>query len=364
MQLPPIKLDYLELMTDSTGVFQHAKYCIPKRNEGYTTDDNARALIVCTRYHRLQDDPRTVPLANVYLAFLNHMQKPEGNFHNYLSYERVYMDVDGSEDCLGRSLWACGCTINSILPRYMKLVAKEIFDKALPCVWKSTSLRLLAFSILGLSQYYRAYRVDDLKDSIERLANSLCETYNDQSKYDWRWFEPYLTYDNSRLPQALFEAYSITRNGRYLDVAKESTSFLLNTQMVDGNFMPIGNNGWYKRNGKRALYDQQPLEASAMVDTAVDAYFATHDESYLWVARTVFQWYLGKNSQKLMLYDPETAGCFDGITHNSVNMNQGAESSISYLLARLKLEELNIRAQGGEKPRDSSTALQINCFER
>lgn len=351
-------------MTDYTGVFQHAKYCIPKRNEGYTTDDNARALIVCTRYHRLQNDPRTVPLANIYLAFLNHMQKPEGNFHNYLSYERAYLDVDGSEDCIGRSLWACGCTINSTLPKYMKLVAKEIFDKALTWTWKSTSLRLFSFTILGLSQYYHAYPVDDLKVSIEKIANSLCENYKDQAKIDWHWFEPYLTYDNTRLPQALFEAYSILGNQRYLDVAKESMRFLLNTQMVNDNFMPIGNDGWYKRKGKRAFYDQQPLEAAAMVDAAVDAYYATREESYMSIARTVFQWYLGKNSQKIMVYDPETAGCFDGITNDSVNMNQGAESSISYLLARLKLEEWNMRAQSEETPRDSSKAFQIDDYER
>lgn len=265
---------------------------------------------------------------------------------------------------MGRALWACGCTINSSLPKYMKLVAKEIFDKALAWTWKSTSLRLFSFTILGLSQYYRAYPADELKASISKLADSLCDNYRDQAKIDWHWFEPYLTYDNTRLPQALFEAYSATGNKRYLDTAKESMSFLLSTQMVDGNFMPIGNDGWYKRNGKRAFYDQQPLEAAAMVEAAVDAYYATHDGSYLPVARTVFEWYLGKNSQKVMVYDPETAGCFDGITQESVNMNQGAESSISYLLARLKLEELSVEPQSEGSSSYPSKAFQIDGFER
>ena len=340
IQLPPIKIDYLKTLTDDTGVFQHAKYCIPKRNEGYTTDDNARALIVCARYHRLKNDPRMEALANVYLAFLNHMQKPDGNFHNYLSYERSFLDVDGSEDCMGRALWGCGCTINSTLPKYMKMVAKDIFDRELPWVWKSTSLRFYALTILGLSQYYRAQQDNDLKVNVEKLADSFIQHYQDEVKDDWCWFEPHLTYDNARLPQALFVAYTIVGKQKYLDVAKESMDFLLKTQMVNDAFVPIGNDGWYKRGEKRAFYDQQPLEAAAMVEAAVDAFYATKDKGYVQVANTTFEWFLGRNSRKVLVYNPETGGCFDGIAPEEVNMNQGAESSISYLLARLKLEDL------------------------
>ena len=340
IHLPPIKLDYLETLTDDTGVFQHAKFCVPKRNEGYTTDDNARALIVCTMYHRLKKEPVIEALANVYLAFLNHMQKPDGNFHNYLSYERTFQDIDGSEDCMGRALWSCGCAINSTLPKDMEMVAKDIFDKGLPWVWKSTSLRCYASTILGLSQYYQASQDKDLKESIEKLADSLIQHYQDEGKDDWHWFEPYLTYDNARLPQALFEAYSTVGKQKYLDVAKESMDFLLKTQMINDVFVPIGNDGWYKRGEKRAIYDQQPLEAAAMVEAAVDAFYATKDKNYLQIANTAFEWFLGRNSRKIQMYNPETAGCFDGLAPEKVNMNQGAESSISYLLARLKLEEL------------------------
>ena len=342
IRLPPLKIDYLRSFTDDTGVFQHAKYCIPRRNEGYTTDDNARALIACIRYHRLKNDPEMKTLANVYLAFLNHMQKPDGNFHNYLGYERSFLDVDGSEDCMGRTLWSCGCTINSALPKDMRLVAKDIFDRGLPWVWKTTALRVYAFTIMGLSQYFQAIPDNNLKVSTEKLADNLVQHFQDEVKDDWHWFEPHLTYDNARLPQALFIAYRMVGNQKYLDVAKESMEFLLKTQMVDDVFVPIGNDGWYKRGGNRAFYDQQPLEAAAMVEAAVDAYFASKEKCYVQVANKVFGWFLGRNSEKLMVYNLETTGCFDGLHADRVNMNQGAESSISYLLARLRLEELKV----------------------
>jgi len=349
IRLPPLKIDYLLSFTDDTGVFQHAKFCVPKRNEGYTTDDNARALIACIRFHRLKNDPKMKSLANVYLAFLNHMQKPDGNFHNYLGYERRFLDVDGSEDCLGRTLWSCGCAVNSALSKDMKLVAKDIFDRGLPWVWKTTGLRVYAFAIMGLYQYFQAIPDNNLKVSTENLADNLLKQYHDEVKEDWQWFEPHLTYDNARLTQALFTAYRMVGNQKYLSVAKESMEFLLKTQIVKGVFVPIGNDGWYKRGGKRALHDQQPLEASGMVETAIDAFYATKNRNYLKVADVIFEWFLGRNMENAMLYNPETGGCFDGLCRNSVNMNQGGESSISYLLARLKLEELKIDQQKSGK---------------
>ena len=339
-RLPAIKIAYLESLTDDTGVFQHAKYSVPRRNEGYTTDDNARALIVCARHHCLKKNSRVARLANVYLAFLHYMQKPEGSFHNYLSYERGYLDVDGSDDSLGRALWSFGCVMNSNLPNDLRLVSKDIFDKGLPFVWKSTSLRCYAHTILGLCEYYRAYPDNNLKLSIEKLADNLIEQYQFETRDDWHWFEQHLTYDNARLPEALFEAYAIVDKQRYLDVAKASMAFQTNTQMVNGKFVPIGNNGWYKRGGERAFYDQQPLEACAMAEASIDAFYATKDKNYLKIADTAFQWFLGKNTNKAMMYNPVTSGCFDGITPGKINLNQGAESSISYLMARLKLEEV------------------------
>ncbi len=271
------------------------------------------------------------------------MQKPDGNFHNYLSYERTFLDVDGSEDCMGRTLWSCGAALNSTLPEGMKMVAKDIFDRCIPAVWKTTSLRFCSETMIGLAEYYQAIPDSNLKVNAEKLAESFLQRYQDETKDDWRWFEPHLTYDNARLSQGLFVAYSLLGKQQYLDVAVESMDFLLETLMIDGVFVPIGNDGWYKRGEKRAYYDQQPLEATAMVEAAVDAYYATSDSRYVDVAEKAFGWFLGENSRKIMMYNPESTGCFDGLAADKVNMNQGAESSISYLLARLKLEELKRR---------------------
>ena len=341
IHLPPLRFDYLKAITDDTGILQHAKYSIPKRSEGYTTDDNARALIAAIKYYQLKKDAQMKDMANTYLAFINYMQKPDGNFHNYLSYGRAFMDVDGSEECVGRTLWACGCTINSGLPRDTRLAAKEIFDKGLPWVWKSISLRFYASAILGLKEYYQTLPENNLKNDIEKLADSFVKSFNDETKDNWQWFEPFLTYDNGRLPQALFAAYSIVKKPEYLQTAKKSMNFLLETQIIDGIYMPIGNDGWYKRGENRAFYDQQPLEATAMVEAAIDAYCATKEKQYFKAAKAAFGWFLGQNSRGVMIYNPETAGCYDGLSTEEVNRNQGAESSICYLLARIKLEEAN-----------------------
>jgi hypothetical protein len=297
-------------------------------------------LIACTLYHRLKKDVRIERLANIYLSFLNYMQKPDGAFHNYLSYDRRFLDDDGSADCIGRALWGCGCAINSTLSLEMQMVSKDIFDRGLPCISKISSPRCYAFAILGLYQYYQSSQDLNLKIIIEKFANNLVQHYQDEARDNWHWFEPQLTYDNARLPQSLFEAYVILGNSRYLDVAKESIDFLLKIQMINEKFVPIGNNGWYKRGAVRPFYDQQPLEASAMVDGTIDAFYATADKRYAQIANNVFRWYLGKNTQDIMVYNPRTAGCYDGVTPKKVNMNQGSESSISYLMARLKLEEL------------------------
>jgi hypothetical protein len=269
------------------------------------------------------------------------MQKPDGNFHNYLSYGRTYLDVDGSPDATGRTLWACGCTVNSQLPKDMRLVAKDIFDHGLPWVWKSTSLRFYSEALAGLFEYYQAFPDEALRVSAEKLGGNLLQHYKDQTKDDWQWFEPYLIYDNARLPQALFLAYSLVKKQEFLDVAEQAMSFLLRTQMLDGVFVPIGNDGWYKRGGNRAMYDQQPLEAAAMVDAAVEGYNATGKRGYLDVANQVFGWFIGKNSRGVVMYNADTGGCYDGLGTDCVNYNQGGESSISYLMARLRLEEIN-----------------------
>ncbi len=357
MRLPAIKLDYLDFFTDDTGVFQHGRHCIPKRAEGYTTDDNARALVAVTLYNKIKNDKKIKKLANTYLSFLNFMQKPDGSFHNYLGYDRRYLDVDGSDECLGRALWACGCTINSSLPTDSKLVAKEIFGKALPSVYRSISLRAFSTTLLGLYNCYCDKPEQSLFENTEKLADLLLRQYKNEAKDDWRWFESHLTYDNARLPQALFNAYMITKKPFYLDTARESLDFLLKTQIIDEKFVPIGNKGWYTYGGERPIYDQQPLEAAALVDAAADAFMATQEQRYLEVAPLAFEWFLGRNTRNQVMYNPETCGCFDGLSEDSVNQNQGAESSISYLMARLKLEEL--QKFSGDQPVEEAAVVEV-----
>jgi uncharacterized protein YyaL (SSP411 family) len=341
LQLPPIKLDYLASITDETGILQHTKFATPNRREGYATDDNARALIVCTRHNGLNRSPETAKLADVYLSFLYHMQMDDGRLHNFLSYDRRFLDDAGSDDSLGRALWACGSVINSNLDEEKKLLSKEVFDKALPHAVNSTSPRAKAFSVLGLSQYQRAYPKDQaLPGRMTELIEQLLKLYEQKSSVDWHWFESDLTYCNGRLPQALFEGYERIKDEDYLQVAKDSFNFILKAQMSNGMFAPIGNNGWYKKGGLKALYDQQSVEASCMVETAVAAFRETRKSYFRTVARTIFAWFLGKNTQGLSVYNPNTGGCYDGLTPEGLNLNQGAEATVTYLLARLELETI------------------------
>jgi hypothetical protein len=338
---PPIKLDHLKALTDDTGILQHTKYSIPNRKEGYTTDDNARALVACMKFLQLYDDSDVRNLANTYLSFLFHMQRPAGIFHNLLSYNRDFLDDVGSEECIGRSLWACGYAILTNLSEGIKTTSKEIFDKGFQHTSNFKSLRAKAFTILGLCYYYEAFPHDhNLSKNIVSLIEQLLDRYQHVSSYDWCWFEPYLTYANARLPQALFRAYRIIGDEKYLQIAKESFDFLVQVQTIDEKFVPIGNKGWYKKGSKRALYDQQPIEASCMVEAALTAFHVTSEEKYQRVAYVTFEWFLGRNTQNVMMYDPTTGACYDGITPQGLNLNQGAEATISYLLARLELENL------------------------
>ena len=335
----PIKLDHLKTLTDDTGILQHTKYSIPNRKKGYTTDDNARALVACAKFLQLHGDSDVSNLANTYLSFLFHMQRPDGKFHNLLSYDRGFLDDVGSEDCMGRSLWACGYTVLASFSKGIRTTSKEIFDKGFRHSPTFKSPRAKAFTILGLCYYYEAFPNDrNLFKNIVSLSEQLLDSYQRASSSDWCWFEPYLTYVNARLSQALFRAYTVTGDERYLHTAKESFDFLVKVQIADEKFVPIGNRGWYQKDGQRALYDQQPIEASCMVEAALAAFHVTSEEKYQKVAYIAFEWFFGKNTRSVIVYDATTGACHDGINPQGLNLNQGAEATISYLVARLELE--------------------------
>jgi len=339
VDLPAINVDYLYCLTDETGVVQHSKFATPNRREGYATDDNARALIFCTKYYDLFKSLETAKLADVYLSFLYHMQRKDGRLHNFLGYDRRFLDEVGSDDCLGRTLWACGHVINSGFDDEKKLVAKEIFDRAILPSIRSSSPRTKAFAILGLCQYHRAYPKDqNVLGNIVRLVEDIVNLYKANSSFDWFWFEEIITYCNGRIPQALFEACECVNNFDFDSVALDSFNFLLKVQMQNDMFVPVGNKGWFKKGGKMAVYDQQSVEASCMSEAALVAFRVTGENDFKFFAKRIFEWYFGRNSKDLLVYNPTIGGCYDGLTPEGLNLNQGAEATITYLLARLDFE--------------------------
>ena len=340
MKFITLRLDGLKALTDETGIFQHTKYSTIARKEGYTTDDNARALISALRYYRIYKDPEAIRLSNTYLSFLLYMQRPDGCFHNLLGFDRGFKDDLGSEDCMGRALWASGYTLSSDAPEGMKRVAKEILDGGLQSAHSFTSPRAWAFTILGLHNYYKAFPDDkNIIDIMRAFSRRLIDLYRFEAMDGWHWFEPYLTYSNSRLPQALFAAHESVGEPSFLQVAQSSLDFLIETQLIEDMFIPIGTDGWYEKNGVRALYDQQPIEASCMVEAMIAAFDSTGDESYEKAAKIVFEWYHGRNTKGVVIYNPETSTCYDGITSEGLNRNQGSEATLSYYLAYLRLKE-------------------------
>jgi len=343
MKPTKLRLDGLQALTDETGMFQHTKYSTIDRKEGYTTDDNARALIAALMYDKVYDEPAAIGLANTYLTFLLYMQRRDGQLHNLIGFDRNFQDEVGSEDSTGRALWACGYTLSTDAPENMKRVAKEILDEGLPISFGFTSPRAKAFTILGLLHYHEAFPDDqNIQHNMRVFADGLVDQYRLEARDDWRWFEPYLTYANARLPQALFGAHQTLKESSYLEMARSSLAHLIETQIIDDMFVPIGTRGWYTRNGERALYDQQPIEASCMVEASLMAANSTGDKSYRKIAQITFEWYHGRNIRGVMIYNQKTSTCHDGITPDGLNQNQGAEATISYYIAYLKLREAGL----------------------
>ena len=342
MKLPPVKLDFIISLTDDTGLLQHAKFGTPRREEGYTTDDNTRALIALTKYFQANGSSEIVDtLIDTYLSFVLHMQRKDGKMHNLLSYDRRFMDYEGSEDCMGRTLWTCGFIMASNLSSEKRLIGKEIFDKLFPWAFYFKSPRSKAFTLMGLNYYQKAYPEDlNLKKSTRQFAEKLQEHYKEEHSKEWHWFESYLTYANGRLPQALFETNRENAHNNLLQIAKESIDFLVEVQMVKDTFVPIGNRGWYKKGQKRAMYDQQSLEAAVMTEAAISAFRETGNTNYRLTALAIFNWFFGKNTLKLAVYNSENGGCYDGLTPKGLNLNMGAESTICYMSSALEIQSV------------------------
>ncbi|MFA6551740.1 MAG: glycosyltransferase [Patescibacteria group bacterium] len=340
-KLPAINFSHLKNLTDDFGIIQFAIHTKPDIYSGYALDDNARALLLGVKYYDANKNKTVLPLVEKYLAFINFVQKPDGGFYDFVSYSKIFTEQTESEDAFGRALWALGITAASKnLPDELKLTAAKLLKKSINRADNLQSLRGMAFALLGLCNFTADETTNNL---IKKLADKLVKNFNDTSKDKkdgWFWFEDYLTYSNYKLPEALFCAYNKIRNKKYLAVAEKSILFLNEVSFSKGYLSPVGQNGWYFRGGARAWFDQQPEEAACAVETLAYAYQITKQKKYKEQAQLAFDWFLGKNHLGQMVYDEATGGCYDGLGKFSLNFNQGAESTISYLLARLAIESI------------------------
>jgi glycosyltransferase involved in cell wall biosynthesis len=336
-ELPELKLSHLSRMTDSTGIFQHAIFTVPNFSEGYSTDDNARAFILTVLLSELGEEPERVrTLATTYAAFLHHaFDLRVKRFHNHLSFDRRWLDEQGSEDCQGRALWALGVGVGRSPYRSFQIMAGQLFALALPALTELTSPRAWAFGLIGIHEYLCRLSGDSLVNQTrETLTSRLMELFERTAQPDWPWFQEDLTYDNAKLPHALILTGRTTGQQAVLERGLQALRWLTELQISEkGHFRPIGTNGFYRRGGMRANFDQQPIEAQAMVSACLEAYRATSDLWWYEQAQRAFDWFIGWNDLGLELCSPKTGGCRDGLHVDRVNRNQGAESTVAFLLS-------------------------------
>jgi len=343
-ELPPLKLDHLISMTDDTGMFQHAVFTIPNYEEGYTIDDNARALIVGIYLESVMNGEST-KLSTRYLAFVMFALNPEnGQFRNFLNFQRAWLESSGSDDSHGRAIWALGTVLGRSNSPSLKNLAGKLFEQALPNIISMTSPRAWSFALLGIDEYSQKFAGDSKVSHIRaELAGRLMELYKSNRSDDWQWFENSLSYCNAALSHSLLVSGKSIPNKEMVDAGLESLCWITEIQKSDSagrHFVPIGSNGFYEKNGKRARFDQQPIEAQAMVSACLEAYRITNDEKWIKEARRSFEWFLGRNDLNLSIYDPVTGGCRDGLHPDRLNENQGAESTLAFLHSLLELKFL------------------------
>ena len=359
--LPDLNMRHLLAMTDDTGMLQHAIFSVPNTREGYTTDDNARALVVSARLDENLASVHSAEQLNLsrrYLAFLwLAFNSDVGRFRNFLGYDRKWLEDVGSEDSHGRALWALGYVLGNSKNMGLRGAAGRLFQAAVPAVESFTSPRAWAFCILGMQAYLDWFPGDRAIQGLRNtLANRLLDIYERCHSETWHWFEKSLSYSNARLPQALILAGWRSNNKTMIAAGTEALEWLVATQHYGDKdiFVPIGSSGVYKEGAEKARFDQQPVEACATVSACLEAYRLTGEANWLDEAKRVFTWFLGKNDLQVPLYDAETGGCRDGLHPDRVNENQGAESTLSFLMALLDMQATN--SAGASEPHQEMSA--------
>lgn len=349
--LPAMNAAHLLAMTDDTGMLQHAIFSVPNTREGYTTDDNARALVVSTLLDEsLAHDGRGEHsnMSHRYLAFLWLAFEPDsGRFRNFLGYDRRWLEGVGSEDSHGRALWALGTVLGHSRDAGLRGAAGRLFEAAVPAVLRFSSPRAWAFCILGMQAYLDWFPGDRAIEGVRNtLANRLLDIYERSHSGTWHWFEKSLSYSNARLPQALILAGWRSGNKRMVSAGIEALEWLVAAQHRGHKdvFVPIGSSGFFTKNEEMARFDQQPVEACATISACLEVHRLTHENDWLDEARRTFRWFLGKNDLQVPLYDAETGGCRDGLHPDRVNENQGAESTLSFLMALLDMQVAEVES--------------------
>ena len=339
IEVPVPSLDHIIKLTDDTGLYQHATFTIPNREHGYCTDDNSRGVIAMSRYFAQYPEPKALQLLDKYLSFIMHSQNSDGSVRNLMNFDRTWYKDEPKNDAFGRVLWAFGTVMASPpSPSYLS-VLKDRFDKSVELIQKQKP-KGMAYSILGMCDYLKQFPgASDIKRQLELASDGLVMQFKESIYPDWRWFEDALTYDNAVLPHSLFAAGINCDNKHYIEIAEESCEFLLEHTYNGKHFSFIGCNGWFERGKTRASFDQQPIEAASMVMMLRAAYDATNNNEYLTLQRKAFDWFLGQNDLHVPLYNFRTKGCNDGLMQDGVNINQGAESTLSFLLSLLSIVE-------------------------
>ena len=334
--LPVYNLAHVKRLTDDTGIVQHAKYGIPNLKEGYCLDDNARALLMALMAYRQSKDKEAPELITIYLSFIHYLQRENGNFGNFLSFSRQFLDEYGSEDSFGRTIWALGYLISNAPNDAFKQIGREIYSRSIQYFDKLESLRGISNTIIGIAYYLKDAQGDESQlQLLLNLTSKLVNAYQANRDENWHWFENTMSYDNGILALAMYHAAEITNDDELLKIANESLEFLEKVSWSHGNFAPVGNQGWYQKGSDIPEYDQQSIDVMAMVLLYHQAYQVTKKKEYIDKLFSSYLWFLGENSLRLPLYDHETCGSCDGLESTGVNRNQGAESTLAYWISHL-----------------------------
>lgn len=344
-KIPPINLRHFKRLTTHFGMVQFAQINTPDMESGYTLDDNARALVAMCQHYKISKDKSDLKYIQLYYNFIKYCLQEEGYFLNYVDQYKCFtaQNNENLADSNGRAIWALGCllSMDGQLPPEIIHDAKKTFQKAVTNVFRIHSPRAIAFIIKGIYYSNMAFPSDENTSILKYLADRLVQMYLHESKPDWQWYESYLTYGNSILPEAMLCAYIETGNLAYKNIAKASFDFLLSTIFKDNTIKVVSNKGWLHHHNKSAVVPnggEQPIDVAYTI-LALSTFFKVfNDVDYLQKMETAFNWFLGKNHLRQIIYNPVTGGCCDGLEENHVNLNQGAESTISYLLARLEME--------------------------